>query len=192
MSTDTPDATTDEPSVAELQAELEELRAEFQALPTADAADQQTKMTVIAVHGTLDMAYPTLILSSMAGAFDWDVTVFASFWALDMLHEEKSRNLKMSSAGNVHMPVPNLLAVMPGMDRMTTWMMNKRIDDMGTPSVRNLIERGLEHGVEFQACQMTMDLMGYEDDDMIDGVTTGVGAGKALFNMEESDIQLVI
>lgn len=190
MSTEAEPTTDELPSRAELNERLEELEAQMEAM--AEDEDQTTKMTIIAVNGTLDMAYPTLILSGMAAAFDWDVTVFATFWALDLLHEEKSKNLKMSSAGNPHMPVPNLLAVMPGMDRATTWMMRRQIDDLGTETVEELIDRALDNGVEFLACQMTADLMGYEDDDFIDGVTTGVGAGKALFEMEESDVQLVI
>jgi peroxiredoxin family protein len=190
MSTDAEPTTDELPSRAQLQERIEELEAQMEAM--AEDEEQTTKMTIIAVNGTLDMAYPTLILSGMAAAFDWDVTVFATFWALDMLHEEKSKNLKMSSAGNPHMPVPNLLAVMPGMDRATTWMMRRQIDDLGTETVEELLGRALDNGVEFLACQMTADLMGYEEEDFIDGVTTGVGAGKALFEMEESDVQLVI
>jgi peroxiredoxin family protein len=192
MSTEPPTAVT-EPTLETLQAHLDELDEKIESME-AEATDAESvpTMTIVAVHGTLDMAYPTLILSSMAGAFGWNVTVFASFWALDLLHEEKSRTLKLSSAGNVHMPVPNALAVLPGMDALTTWMMTSKIDKMGTPSVRELIDRAIDEGVEFQACQMTMDLMGYDDDEMIDGITTGVGAAKALFQMEESDIQLVI
>lgn len=190
MSTDAESTTEELPDKDELQERIEDLEAQMDAMAEDDS--ETTKMTIIAVHGTLDMAYPTLILSGMAAAFDWDVTVFATFWALDMLHEEKSKNLQMSSAGNPHMPVPNLLAVMPGMDRATTWMMNRQIDDLGTESVEELMDRALDNGVEFLACQMTADLMGYEEAEFIDGVTTGVGAAKALFEMEESDVQLVI
>jgi peroxiredoxin family protein len=190
MSTDAEPTTDELPSREELYRRIEDLEAQVETMAEDD--EEPTKMTIVAVHGTLDMAYPTLILSGMAAAFDWDVTVFATFWALDLLHEEKSKNLKMSSAGNPHMPVPNLLAVMPGMDRATTWMMNRRIDDLGTESVEELIDRALDNGVEFLACQMTADLMGYEEADFIDGVTTGVGAAKALFEMEESDVQLVV
>jgi peroxiredoxin family protein len=190
MSTETEPKPNEQLSREALEERLENLEAQVEAM--AEDEDQTTKMTIIAVHGTLDMAYPTLILSGMAAAFDWDVTVFATFWALDLLHEEKSKNLQMSSAGNPHMPVPNLLAVMPGMDRMTTRMMNRKIDDLGTETVEQLMNRALDNGVEFLACQMTADLMGYEEDEFIDGVTTGVGAAKALFEMEESDVQLVV
>ncbi|AKH98339.1 DsrE/DsrF/DrsH-like family protein [Halanaeroarchaeum sulfurireducens] len=181
----------EEPTVEELQTQIAELEERVDEV-TIETEDDTTKMTIVAVNGTLDMAYPTLILSSIAGAFGWNVTVFASFWALDMLHEEKHENLKLSSAGNPAMPMPNLLAVLPGMDAATTWMMKRRIDDLGTDTVPELIERALSVGVEFQACQMTMDLMDYDEDDFIDGVTTGVGAANALRNMSDSDVQLLV
>jgi len=191
MSTETDD-TTAQPSMADLAARLDAVEEELSMAATTTEEDGPTKMTIIAIHGSLDMAYPTLILSSLASAFDWDVTVFASFWALDLLHEKKSKQLKLSSLGNTALPVPNLLGVLPGMDRVTTRMMKKRIADVGTAPVDELIQTAMDNGVEFQACQMTADLMGYEEDDFIDGVRTGVGAAVALMDMEEADIQLVI
>ncbi len=179
----------DEPSLTEIQDQLDELESQVAEL---DDEDEPTRMTIIATKGTLDMAYPVLILAPMAAAFGWNVTVFATFWALDMLHEEKHRNLKLSSVGNTSMPIPNLLAVLPGMDRVTTRMMRRKIDDVGTDTVPELIDRGVDAGVEFQACQMTMDLMDYEDEDFLEGVETGVGAAHALRKMAKSDVQLLV
>ncbi|WP_135302010.1 DsrE/DsrF/DrsH-like family protein [Haloarcula amylovorans] len=190
MSTDTPTASGDEaPTRAELAARIDELE---ESLAEATEDDGQQKMSIIATKGTLDMAYPPLILASTAAAFGYDVTVFHTFWGLDILHEERSKNLKLSSVGNPNMPVPNVLGALPGMDRMTTKMMAKKIDDNDTATIEELIETSLDMGVEFQACQMTIDLMDYDEDDFYDGVTTGVGAATAIQDMAESDIQLLV
>ncbi|OYR44471.1 DsrE/DsrF/DrsH-like family protein [Halorubrum sp. Eb13] len=195
MSTDTssPDgadaAADDAPSRAELAARVDELEA---SLAEATAKDDAKKMSIIATKGSLDMAYPPLILASTAAAFGYDVTVFHTFWGLDILHEERSKSLKMSSVGNPNMPVPNVVGALPGMDRVTTRMMEKRIEDNDTASVQELLETSLDMGVEFQACQMTIELMGYDEDDFYDGVTTGVGAATALQDMVEADIQLLV
>lgn len=173
-----------------LEERLDDLEDQVEAV--AADQDQQPKMTIIAIHGSLDMAYPTLILSSMAGAFDWDVTVFTTFWALDLVHEEKSKNLKISGVGNPQLPMPNLVGALPGGDRLTTAMMKRQINDMGTESVEELIGRALDNGVKFEACGMAQELMGYEEEDLIDGVEPDVGAGSALIKMSDSDIQLVI
>jgi len=190
MSTDTPNTSSDDaPSRAELAARVDELE---DALAEATAEDDGKKMSIIATKGTLDMAYPPLILASTAAAFGYEVTVFHTFWGLDILHEERSRNLQLSSVGNPNMPVPNAVAAIPGMDRVTTKMMEKKIDDNETATIEELIDTSLDMGVEFQACQMTIDLMDYDEDDFYDGVTTGVGAATAIQDMADADIQLLI
>ncbi|MCG1003166.1 MULTISPECIES: DsrE/DsrF/DrsH-like family protein [Halobacterium] len=190
MSTDTSDASTDDaPSRAELAARVDELE---DALADATDGDDTEKMSIISTKGTLDMAYPPLILASTAAAFGYDVTVFHTFWGLEILHEERSKNLKLSSVGNPNMPVPNAVAALPGMDRVTTKMMEKKIDDNGTASIEELVETSLDMGVEFQACQMTIDLLDYDEEDFYDGVTVGVGAATALQDMADADIQLLV
>ncbi|WP_254863004.1 DsrE/DsrF/DrsH-like family protein [Halovivax gelatinilyticus] len=166
--------------------------AELEASIEATDTDDGKKMTIIATQGTFDMAYPPLILASTAAAFDWDVVVFHTFWGLDILHEENSKNLKLSAVGNPNMPMPNALAALPGMDAMATRMMRKKIDENGTATIEELIDLSLETGVDLQACQMTIELMDYDEDDFYDGVTTGVGAATALQHMAESDVQLLV
>ncbi|THE64092.1 hypothetical protein D8Y22_14835 [Salinadaptatus halalkaliphilus] len=190
MSTDSPTSSTDEFDAAELQA-LRERVDELES-SVAETDDDGKKMTIIATKGTLDMAYPPLILASTAAAFDWEVVVFHTFWGLDILHEENAKNLKLSAVGNPNMPMPNALAALPGMDAMATKMMEKKIDDNDTATIEELIDLSIDQGVELQACQMTIDLMDYDEDEFYDGVVTGVGAATALQHMAESDVQLLI
>lgn len=193
MSTDAEADGTDEPPgeaagrVTELEARIEELEAEL-ATGTAD----EKSMVIIATQGTLDMAYPPLILASTAAAFGWDVTVFHTFWGLDVLHEKRSADLKLSAVGNPNVRVPNAVAALPGMDRLATTMMERRIADNDVATIGELLETSLEMGVDLQACRMTMDLMDHDDDAFHDGVTVGVGAATALSEMAEADVQLLV
>jgi peroxiredoxin family protein len=194
MSTDSPEqssAETGTPDLAELQAQVEALEEQLAALE-ADEADDEKSMVIVATKGSLDMAYPPLILASTAAAFGWDVTVFHTFWGLDILHEERSKNLKLSAVGNPSMPMPNAVAALPGMDSMATRMMEKKIKANGTATIEELIETSLDMGVDLQACQMTIDLLGYDEDEFYDGVTVGVGAASALGEMADADIQLLV
>jgi len=194
MSADAPgtaEAGDDVPSRAELAARIDELEDAL-ADATDTAENDAGKMSIIATKGTLDMAYPPLILASTAAAFGYEVTVFHTFWGLDILHEERSKELGLSAVGNPTMPVPNLVGSLPGMDRVTTRMMERRIEDNDTATVEELIETSLEMGVEFQACQMTIDLMDYDEEEFYDGVTTGVGAATAIRDMADADIQLLV
>lgn len=194
MSTDTSQATTadgETPTRSELEARVVNLEARLTDLEATED-DGPPKMSIIATKGTLDMAYPPLILASTAAAFGYEVTVFHTFWGLDILHEERSKDLRLSSIGNPNMAVPNAIGALPGMDRVTTRMMRKRIENNDTASIEELIETSIEMGVEFQACQMTIDLLGYDEEDFYDGVTVGVGAATAIQDMADSDIQLLI
>ena len=191
MSTDTSSTQeTETPSRAELAARVTELEEELAAVK--DDEDGGDKMSIIATKGTLDMAYPPLILASTAAAFGYDVTVFHTFWGLDILHEKHSQDLKLSSVGNPNMPVPNVLGALPGMDKVTTSMMERRISDNDTATIQELIETSIEMGVELQACQMTIELMDYDENAFFDEVETGVGAATAVEDMAEADIQLLV
>ncbi|WP_335998803.1 DsrE/DsrF/DrsH-like family protein [Halorientalis halophila] len=199
MSTETDEtADADGPEPDGDLAELEALRARVDDLEDqlagveTEVDDDQKSMVIIATKGTLDMAYPPLILASTAAAFGWDVTVFHTFWGLEILHEDHSKDLQMSSVGNPNMPVPNAIASLPGMDRVTTKMMRKRIADNETASIDELLQTCFDMDVEMQACQMTVELMDYDEDDFYDDVTVGVGAATALEQMADADIQLLV
>ena len=194
MSTDSTAGAESTPSpdeLAALQSRVDELETELSDL-RSDVETGPKKMVIIATKGTLDMAYPPLILASTAAAFGYDVTVFHTFWGLELLHEEHSKNLKLSSVGNPNMPIPNAIAALPGMDRMTARMMQNKIADNDVDSVEELIDVSLESGVDLQACQMTIDLLDYDEADFYDGVTTGVGAASAFQEMVDADIQLLV
>ncbi len=153
---------------------------------------EDKSMSIIVTKGDLDEAYPALILGSTAASFGWSVNVFFTFYGLDIVHQEKHRKLKMSPLGNPSMQVPNIMAVLPGMERMITWFMKRKMKDHGVATVEELIELSLETGVNMQACQMTMELFEYADEDLVKGVESGVGAATALNQMADTDMQLLI
>ncbi|WP_277540984.1 DsrE/DsrF/DrsH-like family protein [Haloarcula laminariae] len=174
--------------VAALEARIEDLEAEVDTLRD----DGPKSMTIVATQGSLDMAYPPLILASTAAAFGWDVTVFHTFWGLDILHEDRSRDLQVSAVGNPNMPMPNLLGALPGGDALATWYLNREIADNGTATIEELVETSLAMGVDLQACEMTTELFDYDHEAFYDGVTTDVGAATALRHMADADVQLLV
>lgn len=178
----------DRDRIDRLSARVEDLEAALEG----DAGTPAQKATIVATKGTMDMAFPPLNLASTAAAFGWDVKVFHTFYGLDILHTERSKRLPMSSVGNPHLPVPNLIAVLPGMDAMSARMMERRMRDNGNAMIEELVELCLNHDVELMACGTTIDLMGYEEDDFYEGVTVGVGSPTAFQEMATSEIQLII
>ena len=140
----------------------------------------QTKMAIISIHGTLDMAYPPLILASTAATLDIESAIFFTFYGLQILKKDAGDSLKVSPIANpaMPMPVPNIIGTLPGMTAMATSMMKSMIKKNGVASVPELISLCQETGVRLIACQMTMDLFGFKKEDMIDGVEY---AGAATF-----------
>ncbi len=132
----------------------------------------------IASKGSLDMAYPPLILASAAAAMDIESAIFFTFYGLDILHKKKNKNLKVPPVANPSMPVPmpNILGILPGMTAMATMMMNKWMRDQNVPSIQELLDACIESGVKLIACQMTMDVMGIKREDLIDEIEVGGAA----------------
>ncbi len=153
------------------------------------------KMTIIASKGSLDMSYPPLILATTAAAMDVDVTIFFTFFGLDIIKKNNADNLKISPLGNpalpMPVPIPSLVAALPGMEAMATSMMKSMFKKHGVASIGQLLDLAKESGVKLIACQMTMDVMGVKQSDIIDGVEFG-GAATWLDVAADAQINLFI
>ena len=153
------------------------------------------KMTIIASKGSLDMAYPPLILATTAAAMDVDVTIFFTFYGLDIIKKDNADKLKVSPLGNPAMPmpvpIPTLVASLPGMEAMATAMMKSMFKKHGVATIGQLLELAREAGVKLIACQMTMDVMGVKQSDIIEGVEFG-GAATWLDVAADAQINLFI
>ena len=155
------------------------------------------KMTIIAWSGTLDKAWPTLILATTAAASGMDVAVFFTFWGLRILQRNEKRitgrnwKQKMLSVfnrgGTDHLGLSKLQ--MAGMGPV---MMRQLAKEYKVAEPRELLETAQQLGVKLWPCQMSLDLMGLKKEDLIDGLGETVGAATALQRMSESEIQLFI
>jgi peroxiredoxin family protein len=153
----------------------------------------EKKLAMIATKGTLDWAYPPFILGSTAAALGYEVQVFCTFYGLQLLR--KKLDLKMSSLGNpgmpMPMPMPVLLQALPGMQSMMTTMMKQKMKSKGVASIEELRNLCIEADVKLIACQMTVDLFEFSNDEFIDGIEYG-GAATFFEFAGESDICLFI
>jgi len=153
----------------------------------------EKKLAIIATKGTLDWAYPPLILASTAAALGYEVQIFCTFYGLQLLR--KKMDLKMSSLGNpgmpMPMPMPVLLQALPGMQSMMTTMMKQKMKSKGVASLDELRSLCVEAEVKLIACQMTVDLFEFKTSEFIDGIDYG-GAATFFEFAGESDICLFI
>ncbi len=155
----------------------------------------QKRMTIIASKGSLDMAYPPLILATTAASMDFDVTIFFTFYGLELIKKGNADSLKISPLGNpampMPMPIPALVAALPGMQAFAGAMMKSMFKKHGVASIGQLLDLAKESGVKLIGCQMTMDVMGVKQADIIDGVEFG-GAATWLDVAADSQINLFI
>jgi len=164
-------------------------------------------MSIIATKGTLDWAYPPFILTSTSAALGWDTSIFFTFYGLLLLKKELP--CKVSPLGNPAMPMkmpfgpkwfqdfdwpmPNLLmGGVPGFENVATGLMKKTFKNKGVATIEELRSLCLEADVKMVACQMTVDVFGFSQDDFIPEVSDYVGATYFLPIAKESDVCLFI
>ena len=175
----------------------------------AELREKQTpSMTIIATKGTLDWAYPPFILASTAAALGWNVSVFFTFYGLNLLKKDIS-DLKISPLGNPGMPmkmpfgpdwfksinwnIPNAVqGVVPGFETVATALMKQTIKSKGVAGVEELRTACIEGGVNLIGCQMTVDLFGYKPEDFIVEVKEYCGAATFLPMARDADVSLFI
>ncbi|MFZ5861276.1 MAG: DsrE/DsrF/DrsH-like family protein [Nitrospirota bacterium] len=175
---------------------LEELvRAQVKAALDAEARKTRPKrIAIVSSKGTLDAAYPPLILATTAAALDMEVGVFFTFFGLQIVKKGGVENLKFVPVANpaMPMPIPNLVGALPGMTGLATLMMKQTIKQKHIASLPELMDVAKESGVKLWPCQMTMDMMNIKREDLIDGLQEPVGAATFLEFASSSDISLFV
>ena len=156
-------------------------------------SERQKRMAIVASKGTMDMAYPPLILATTAAAMEIECSIFFTFYGLDIINRKKNKNLRVPSLANPAMPVPvpNIIGVLPGMTAMATMMMKSWMSKVNVPSIEDLLSIAVESGVKLIGCQMTMDVMGVKKEDLIEGVEV-CGAAAFLEYAVDADITLFV
>ena len=155
------------------------------------------RLTIIATKGTLDWAYPPFILASTAAALGYQVTMFFTFYGLQLL--KKKLDLKVSPLGNPGMPMPMgmnswfpvLGTAIPGMETMMTGMMKNTIKSKGVTTIEELRDLCLEADAKLIGCQMTIDLFDMKREDFIDDIDIG-GAATYFEHAGEANVNLFI
>ena len=136
----------------------------------------ERKLCIICSKGSLDMAYPGLVLANAALMEGIDVTMFFTFWGLDIINKKKMKNLKATPLGNPAMGMPNIVGVIPGVTAMASSMMKKEIEKLDFPPVDEFIEMIHDAGGKMYGCRMAMDMMKLEKEDLCDEVDEVIGA----------------
>ncbi len=146
------------------------------------------KVAFICSKGNLDMAYPALVMGWAALGNGIDVTIFFTFWGLDIINKARIDHLELAPVANTSMKmsmmgvpgnlgIPNIMGVLPGMTAFSTRLMNDKMKALGVPPVREYLQMLVDGGAKLFACKMSVDMMGLKMDDFVEGVCDIVTAG---------------
>ncbi len=153
--------------------------------------------SMIVFSNDLDKAIASFIIANGAASMGRKVTMFFTFWGLNILRKQKNSGsikkdfisrmfgvMMPKGSGKLSLSKMNMAGVGP---KMIRHLMNKK----NIYSLEELVSQAQNNGIEFVACNMSMDIMGIKKEELIDGVTIG-GVASFLGAAEESDMSLFI
>jgi len=156
-------------------------------------ASAPRRLALVASKGTLDQAYPPLILATTAVSLGWEVGIYFTFFGLDILHKDRFESLKVASLANPAGPmqVPNIVGAIPGATSLATRTMKKWMEGSAMPTIPEFIDMARDLDVTFFACATTMGVMNVSESDLIEGCDIA-GAAAFLDYAATADVQLFI
>ena len=179
----------------EIEKQVAELEKKVKMLQKSQQKDQ---ISIIAFSGDLDKMLAAMIIATGARAMDTEVKMFFTFWGTAMLRDPKKSGKGkdfmskmfgfMLPKGSAQLKLSNL-----NMGGMGTTMLKGLMKKKRVSSLEQLLATAAELGVEINVCEMSMDLMGFKREEMIDYPNLKyVGVGSYLADANDSRVQLFI
>ena len=165
----------------------------------AEAVKQQPSAdgkSFILFSDDLDKALATFVLANGAAATGKKVTIFFTFWGLNAIKKERKPSVQKDIFGKMFgMMLPSsskkLKLSKMNMGGIGSKMMRYIMKNKGIESLESLRQQAIDNGVEFIACQMSMDVMGVKKEELLDNVTIG-GVATYMDRAQESNVNLFI
>jgi len=178
-----------------IQKQINELKTQMESLSKATPED---KISMIVFSGDLDKALAAFIIATGAVAMGLDVVMFFTFWGTPILRDKKKHVGGKDIMGKMFgtmLPtgIDDVKLSKMNMGGMGTAMMKSLMKKKNVASLDQMIEMAAELGVQIFICEMSMDLMGFKREEMIDYPNlTYCGVAKFLEEAQNSKIQLFI
>lgn len=152
---------------------MSEMLIDEATVPDFGDDDEPRKLAFVCSKGSLDMAYPALIMASGALEQGIETHLFFTFWGMDMINKATMGHLHFSPVGNPATHMPAALAPLPGMQALATMKMKKSLEDLKVPDVPSFLEHLSDMGAHLWACKMSVDMFDLDEEDLtplLDGV----------------------
>ncbi len=141
-----------------------------------DDANADRKFVIICSKGSLDMAYPGLILANAALGEGIETHLFFTFWGFEIINKKTMGHLQFSPVGNPATHMPTAVSGLPGMQSMATKMMRQQIAALDIPPVPEMLDMITAAGGHLWACRMSADMNKLTQGDLYEGVEAIISA----------------
>lgn len=158
--------------------------------------EEKKGTTIVLFSGDMDKAIAAFIIANGAAAYEHDVTIFFTFWGLNALRKEEAISVKKGFLEKMFGWMMPRGAKRLGLSRMNfagagPKMIKHVMKKHNVLTLPQFIELAREQGVKLVACTMTMDLLGLQKEELLDGVEFG-GVGAYLGDASEGNVNLFI
>jgi peroxiredoxin family protein len=143
-----------------------------------DEATTTRKLAIICSKGSLDMAYPGLILANAALGEGVETHLFFTFWGFDIITKKTMADLKFTPLGNPATHMPQGLGGLPGVTHLATSRLRKAIADLEVPDIPEFLEQIVASGGHLWACRMSAARMHLTEKDLyeaVEGIISAAG-----------------
>ena len=149
------------------------------------------KLAIICSKGSLDMAYPGLILANAALGEGVETHLFFTFWGFEMINKKTMGDLKFTMLGNTATHMPQGLGGLPGMTAMATSRLKKAIAELDVPEVPEFLEQIVASGGHLWACRMSADMNHLTEEDLYDDVEGIISASDFIEKTEGAQLLFI-
>ena len=153
--------------------------------------EKPRKLAIICSKGSLDMAYPGLVLANAARMMGIEADLFFTFWGLDVISKSKIDHLAVTPVGNPAMHMPQMVGMLPGISGLATNMMMKEIEKLDIPPIHEFLTMIHDAGAGIYACRMAADMMHVDKNDLVDEVDEILGAMEFLEKAEGAQLLFI-
>ena len=163
---------------------------------TEEMAPIKDGKNLIIFSGDLDKAIASFIIANGARAMGKEVTMFFTFWGLNIIKKETQVKTKKDFMAKMFSKMMPKNSKKLGLSKMNMAgigpkLIRKVMKDKNIQSLEELIDEAMKSGVRMVACQMSMDVMGVAAEELLDGVEIG-GVATMLAASDESNMSLFI
>ncbi|MEN3015237.1 MAG: DsrE/DsrF/DrsH-like family protein [bacterium] len=173
----TPEITKD--SIQDLKSQIDTLQQQINQLRSelSSIIEQKDKVAIVVFSGDLDRVLASMIIATGAAAFGKQVSVFFTFWGINAIKAKRKLNNKkwhqvmfslLNPSSSSQLPVSKMNFFGIGATMLRNMMREKNVS-----TLEELMKMAKEIGVKFIACEMSKDVLGIQDEELIEGVESG-------------------